>query len=68
MKNVQNTVYIASFLASGVEFAIGIRTCATLAEAVVRVRVNDILAADACHIGTAAVDVLSALDYDGVYT
>ena len=67
MKNVQNTVYIASFLASGVEFAIGISTGATLAEAVVAIAIHHSLASYFCKVGCTVFHVLASFEHYGLY-
>ena len=66
-KDLQNAVYIAPLLTAGVELAVGEGTCPTLAETVVRLGVDALLAADAGNILATVVHVLSPLDHDGAY-
>ena len=68
VKDAQDAVYRATLLAAGVEFAIAIGTCPTLAKAVVAVGVHLSLAGDCRHIESAVFHVLATLKHNGLHT
>ena len=64
MENIQNLVDRTSFLAPGVQFSIGIGTCPTLSETIVRIRVDNAKAGDVGTVLATAVDILASLHND----
>ena len=63
-EDVEDFFYIAAFLAACVEFAIRVGPCATLAEAIVALGVNGMLARDACDVAFAGMHILASFYHD----
>ena len=64
-KDVQYLLHRATILAPGVQFPVRVGTGASLAEAVVRLGVHPVLAADQGDVTLTGAHVLAALDNDG---
>lgn len=64
-ENVQNLVYIASFLAAGIKLAVRIGAGSSFAEAVVRFGIDCMFTADLCQILFAVAHVFATFHNDG---
>ena len=64
-EDVEYLVHIAALLAAGVELAVGVGSRTTFAEAVVRLRVHGLGAADLCQVFLTLAHVLATLHHHG---
>ena len=66
-KYLKYLLHVAALLGAGVEFAVGERARSALAEAIVGIGVNHIVARNLRHVNASGIDILTALKYDGAY-
>ena len=64
-ENAQNLFDVAAFFGAGVEFSVGVGTCAAFAERVVAFRIDAVFAGDAGDVLAPFVNVLASLQNDG---
>ena len=67
-KHVEYLVHVAPLFAAGIEFAVAVGTCPTLAEAIIALRVNLLGLGNERHVALAVAHILSALKDDGTQT
>ena len=67
-EHAQDLVRVAAFLRAGIELAVGVGPCPTLAEAVVALGVDQLRARDLRQVLLALVHVLATLQHDGPET
>ena len=63
MKQLEDTLHIASLGGSGVEFAIAVGACTAFAETIVGLRIYDAFFVHSCEVAAAGAHVFAALEY-----